>query len=154
MRDIIGFQLNGVNDLNQKLKIVGPEIATRGGAIGVRAGNKFLVNKLVEGAPRGDEDTSRTYTVNGGKESRKVDYGHLYENIKLKKGKPRKEYHQVGLVGTGSAFWGYFLEFGTEKMEPQPWMEPIIKVNSQGALDELVKAMHRYLDRQLKKMGL
>jgi HK97 gp10 family phage protein len=153
MREIIGFELRGVADLRQKLLTVGPEIATKGGAIGVRAGNKHLEKLVVAAAPRGDADTSRTYTVNGGTETRTVDYGHLFENIRVRKGKPQKEYNQVSLIGTGSAFWGYFLEFGTERIAPQPWMGPAIKAGSQGALDALVKSMHRYLDRQLKKMG-
>ncbi len=153
MRDVIGFDLNGVGDLNDKLRRVGPEIATKGGAVAVRAGTKYLAELIRDTAPVGDADTSRTYTVNGGKETRKVDYGHLKDNIKLKKGKARKEFNQVSLIGTGSAFWGYMLEFGTEKMPPHPFMKPAVEAGAQGALDAVVKQLHRYLDRAIKKMG-
>lgn len=153
MRDFIGFSLRGADELTAKMRRVGPEIATKGGAVAVRAGAKFLVGKIVENTPVGDADTTRKYTVNGGKETRTVDYGHLRDNIKLKKGKARKEYNQVHLVGTGSGFWGYFLEFGTEKMAPRLFMKPAIEANSQGALDVVTQQLGRYLDRAIKKMG-
>lgn len=51
-------------------------------------------------------------------------YGHLRENITVVE-YPRNLDRPYGAeVTVGKAFWGYYLEYGTVRMNPHPWFRP------------------------------
>lgn len=55
----------------------------------------------------------------------------------------------AGILGTGAAFWGRFLEFGTRKMSAKPWFGPAFRAAGPEAL-EIIKAELR---AALRKAG-
>lgn len=146
------FQLQGLDKLKATMEALGPELATKAGQTATRAAANVIRDAAREAAPVGDDDTSRTYTVNGGTETRTADYGHLRDNIKTRKGKPRKAHTVVSFVTTGSAFWGRLLEFGTEKMAARPWLKPATDSAASAALAAMTKTLEKALDRAVKKV--
>ena len=145
------FQLHGAKELKASLASLEKEIATKAGQAAVRAGANVIRNRVKAAAPLGDADTSRTYRVKGSTESRTADYGHLRDNIKVAKGKPRKAHTVVSLVTTGKAFWGRMVEFGTTKMSAQSWFKPASDAAAPEAFKQMMTTLEKALARAVKK---
>lgn len=133
MADGFRFRIEGVQQMNRALKEMGPFVATKVGASANRRAAKLVEEAVREAAPRGTGPTSKVRRLKSGV-SRRYDYGRLYENIKLRQQRARKQHHIVHAVTTGNAFWGRFLEFGTKFIVANRWMSRAVTAVAEQAL--------------------
>lgn len=139
------FDIRGFDELEKMLKQLGPEVGTKAGQVATRKAGQHVAKKVRAAAPVGDGDTSRTYTTASGPVT--VDYGHLKRNIRVQK-RRKVERKEVGtIIGTGNAFWGRFLEFGTRKMSARPWFGPAFSAAAGEALDIMKAELRKAIDK-------
>lgn len=123
---MLPIQIEGVRELDAGLASLGTELATVWGHKAFRASADELRDAWITGAPHDPTTRKKYWTLKSG-EANSASYGHLRDNIKVRKVKPQKEHAIVYAVTTGNAFWAYFLEFGTVQMPPRPWARPIVE---------------------------
>jgi HK97 gp10 family phage protein len=116
------FQIDGAAELDAKLARLGQEVATDIGVDAVNAAARALADHWVAIAPFDpNRDPARKY-------------GHLRDEIRVRR-EGTDNVHQIAFrVSTGNAFWGYFYEFGTVRQPPRP----IFRSATEGMKDELV----------------
>jgi HK97 gp10 family phage protein len=131
--------LEGAKELDAALAALDTEVSTRLGVRATRASAASLQVKLKAVAP---------YRP-GTRERRGKDYGHLRDNIGVRKGRSRNTNYVVFDVTTKDAFWGYFLEFGTIHMAAQPWARPAVEA----AKDELVSIQIDVLQKGVDRIA-
>lgn len=141
------FDVGGFDELEKALAKLGPQVGTKEGQKAVMKGARHIAKNIRKAAPVGDADTSRTYSTATGTQT--VDYGHLKRNIRVQRKKRKGPKTVAGILGTGAAFWGRFLEFGTRKMSAKPWFGPAFRSSGPEAL-QIIKAELR---AALKKAG-
>jgi HK97 gp10 family phage protein len=112
-------KLYGVEELKRALEEVGTEVATKIGVKADRKAAQAFRDELRLLAPYDPRNKVRRL-----KSGKIVDYGHLRDQIKVRRAKARKQGHIVFNVTVGTAFWGRFHEFGTVNQPPRPWMRP------------------------------
>ncbi|MFS1511885.1 HK97-gp10 family putative phage morphogenesis protein [Chengkuizengella sp. SCS-71B] len=120
----MGFELQGMNDLVKKLEQMSnqsQEIADEA----LKAGAKVLRAKIEELAPRS------TYNKE-----------HLADNIIISAIKDGK----LNVGPTQDFFYAHFLEFGTSKMDPQPFVQPAFE----SCKDEIQQVMSSVIKSRLK----
>lgn len=139
------FDLRGFDELEKALKALGPQVGTKEGQKAVMKGARHIAKNIRAAAPVGDADTSRTYSTATG--TVKVDYGHLKRNIRVQRKRKKGANTVAGILGTGAAFWGKFLEFGTRKMAARPWFGPAFKQAGPEALNIIKMELKSALDR-------
>jgi HK97 gp10 family phage protein len=123
---MLPIQVEGVRELDAGLASLGTELATIWGHKAFRASAEQVRDAWIAGAPYDPTVRKKYWTLKSG-ETRTAYYGHLRDNIKVRKVKPQKETAIVYGVTTGDAFWAYFLEFGTAQMIARPWARPIVE---------------------------
>lgn len=116
------FQIEGAAELDRKLARLGQEVATEIGVEALSASARALAERWISVAPY---DPARS-------PDRK--YGHLRDEITVRREGTDSANQIAYRVSTGDAFWGYFYEFGTVKQRANP----IFRVTTDGMKDELV----------------
>lgn len=138
------FKVDGLNDILKRMEKVGDNIADKLTKKAARQGAKIFYDGVIAAAPRGP-GRPKSYRVKSG-EVRSIDYGHLADNIKLKITPKRyrnadDRYSAKYDVTTGDAFWAWFLEFGTVKMQPHPFMRPVLDSKAPAAIDQVTTVL-------------
>jgi HK97 gp10 family phage protein len=144
------FKLEGMKELNQALKDLGPQVATKAGTAGARQATNVMRDAVKEAAPRGTEPTKRTWTNKDGSKG-SADYGRLHQNIKTKKVRARKAHTVSFQVTTGKAFWGRFSEFGTEHEPARPWFKPAVDKVAEQVVSALSTELKKAIDKAARK---
>lgn len=139
------FKLEGFDELKRSLEAVGEEIATKAGQAAIRQSAKTLANNVKARAPYEENEEERS--------GASVTYGHLRDNIRIRKGKPRKAHSVSAIVTIGNAFWGRFLEFGTIKMMARPFFRPALEASKEQIVEELHKNLSKALASAVKRHG-
>lgn len=78
--------------------------------------------------------------------------GHLRDNI-IVSVLTRHAMKVVMAIHTGRAFWGNFLEFGTARMPPQPFMRPALDETADKALAVLGRELGKGVEREAAKLA-
>lgn len=118
------FRLEGAKELDAQLVALGVEVAGKLGAAATRKAGKALQAELIDAAPYNPKGpTPKVYTAKDGSVSR-TDYGHLRDNLRVRRVKATKPFMIRFQVTTGRGFWGSFLEWGTVRMSAKPWARP------------------------------
>jgi HK97 gp10 family phage protein len=104
-------KVDGLAELKASLSELGTEVATKVGVKANRDAARELQAHLKATAPH-DTIVSRLNRA----------YGTLRDNIRVRRQRARNQGVIVHLVTIGSAFWGFFQEFGTSRMPARPWM--------------------------------
>lgn len=107
------IKMEGLEDLKANLLALDEAVATKIGVKADRDAANILKSALVEAAPYDPTAESP--------------YGHLRENIRVRKQQVRTAHTIRYVVDTGKAFWGAFVELGTVKMAARPWMRPVFE---------------------------
>lgn len=117
-------RFEGGLELSRGLRTLGEE-ATKVGRRSLRKTANELRDALIDAAPRNKAgETEKSWRRKDGSIGR-ARYGQLFQNIRTRELRVRKN-NTIGMVvSTGNAFWGSFLEWGTEKMDAQPWFRPV-----------------------------
>jgi HK97 gp10 family phage protein len=129
----MAFELTGVNELIANLERVGNNVEQ----VKKRALNEgadVIKQSAKQKCPRDTSARNLAKKYSTGK--------HLADNIiisDVKLGSNGKPYVEIGpqLGDNNDFFYGKFLEFGTEKMDAQPFMEPAFIEKRQQALDKI-----------------
>jgi len=143
--------LQSVADLNSALEALGVELATKAGVSASRKAANLLRDALREAAPFGP-GRDKTWRLKSGELGR-ANYGHLRNNIRVRRVKAKKQHHIVFNVTTGRAFWGSFLEFGTVNMRARPWFRPTIERLYGDLLDAQMVELSAAVARSARRHG-
>lgn len=119
---ITRFAIEGGRELDAMLGNLGTSVATKIGVDAVRASSEALQEAWQRAAPY-DPNPKRDRT-----------YGHLRENIKVRRQGTTNPNVVAFQVTTGDAFWAYFYEFGTAKQPARPIFRGVVE----GMRDQLV----------------
>ncbi len=117
------FQLDGMEQLLRQIEQMGNKVEGELEKKALKEGAEHLRNKIEENAPR------RT-----GKLASEIVVGDIKNgNI------------EVGVDQQGDAFYGHFLEFGTSKMHPSPFMAPTLENEGQTTQNKMANVIKREL---------
>lgn len=150
MADRVTIKIDGLKELEDALMMMAEEVATKRGAAALRKTANTFRDELKEVVPVSDGPTVRHRRLKSG-EVRSYDYGHLRDNIRVQKGKPRKAHTVLYQVTAGNAFWGKFLEYGTRFMRPRPWMRPLFDRRKHALTEELKARLLREVELETRR---
>lgn len=146
-------KIEGVAELKAALAELSNEVATKIGVAADRKAARLMADAMVAIAPYNPKGSYRSRTSKAGIVT-KTDYGHLRDNIRVRRARATTEGKVVFNINTGNAFWGYFLEYGTVKMTARPFMRPAFDAFREQAItvqiDELKTGIER-VARRVKK---
>lgn len=147
----VRVKFSGGKQLQRALEDMGEEMATKTGHQANLKAAQYMREKYVEAAPYQPGPTVKSWRKKNG-DVVTADYGHLKENIRIRRDKAHKEGHIVHLVTVGRAFWGRFLEYGTVKMAARPWMRPAFEANKGAVTGIQREELERLIKRTAKKI--
>lgn len=140
-RNAISIDLQGLKELESALLALDRQVSARIGRKAVRDSAQLLRAVLAVSAP---------YRP-GSRRKRGRDDGHLREILKVVSVRAKKPGLILYRVSTGDAFWGNFLELGTVKMNPRPWMRPTVEAMKGELVAEQVAILKTGIDRAAKR---
>jgi len=181
MKDGVEYSLTGVDEITKKLKALSVDMRLKGGRAALRkAGNVVLAQARANAASVNDPKTPeeiaknlvmrwspRAFKRTGdlmfrvgilGGARRPVD-----DKAARKTERRRKRLGQASLEALGEikgagagnpggdTYYWRFLEFGTEKNPPQPFMRPVMAQVGTAPVDVFVKEYSKALDRAIKR---
>jgi len=98
------------------------------------------------------EDVDRPPESNQSYWDRKLRYGRLLDQIKVRASKRDKAKGMRGAyITTGQAFWGRMLELGTRHIAARPWFAPAFASAKDKILQVLAQRIGKGLEREAKK---
>lgn len=147
----VRVKFTGGKELEQALREMGEEWATKAGYRANLKAAQHMRDRYVEAAPYQPGPTVKSWKRKDGTVV-KADYGHLKENIRVRRDKSRKQGNVVHLVTAGKAFWGRFLEYGTRKMAARPWMRPAFEAHREQAVDIQLGELNSLIERAAKRI--
>lgn len=168
----INFRVEGLKGVIDTLKQLPPEVVSkRGGPI---RSALYKAAKVIQTQARENVQTIVDTPNRGGSD---VSTGALKESITIKRRKPKGngETYTVGIspikrfyadtkhnvrkqrVGKGyyilpPTYYAWFLEFGTERMQPHPFMRPAYEAKKEEAVETFVTETNKGIERVLKKL--
>lgn len=146
------FSINGVDELKRALNALNSESALKVGTSAAREGGKMIKAAFVDAAPVGTEPTAKTRRTRSGNVVA-FDYGHLRDNITVRKRRAERQHQVKFSVGIGAAFWGLIQEFGSRHMAAHPWMRPAFDRAARGVISAVGKLIGSGIEREAKRLG-
>ena len=144
-------KLEGVAELKAALAELSDEVATKIGVAADRKAARLMAAEMAAIAPYNPKGSIRSRTSKKGIVT-KTDYGHLRDNIRVRRARATSEGKIVFNINAGNAFWGYFLEFGTVKMSPHPFMRPAFDATREGAINVQIEELKTGIERVAKRV--
>mgnify|MGYP000948502824 FL=1 len=148
--------LHGLDDVLAKLKALPPEIVSkRGGPVksALRKGAKVIADEAVRNiraiVDGGDDDyvstglLAKSVVVRRDPQPQKSRANERYRVMLSRKKYPGRK---LGTIATGR-----YLEFGTEKQRPTPWLGPAFMSKRQQALETVVRELNAGIARIVRK---
>ena len=145
MPDVIRTKIEGVAELKTALEGLGTEVATKVGVAANRATAREYQATLKQVAPYDPRDKVQRGMVRP--------YGHLRDNIKVTRKKARKQGSIVFWTTIGRAFWGFFVERGTERMSAKPWMLPAFERTRENLASLQIDQLRTGIERAAKRLA-
>jgi HK97 gp10 family phage protein len=150
---MVKIDLKGFKELGERLKAFGPEVAKNGlrsadfaGARVIRDAAKRtvpvksgLLKAQIYAARRRTAEHIAKYSIRV-KAKAKVS--------KIARSKRTRKYREVA----GPNVYGRFIEFGTSKMRPQPFLRPAFLSNVDNAIEAIRGGLGKAIDRAAKKL--
>ena len=150
-------KLEGARELDRVLAQLPKDLAKFKLEQSVRTGANVIRKAWKQAAPR---DSS------GSRSQMSQRFGSLHDNIKTTRvkriGSRVSSASDIGretkgavefVVHTGDAFWGMFLEFGTEKMPAQPWARPAFEAHQREAMNRIGDKLGRELEKTAEELA-
>ena len=157
MADGISFKMEGVDELNAKLKGLTQDLKYKGGRFALRKAAQVLTAKAKDNAKSLDdertaEDISRNITERWNGRLFKAT-GNIGFRIGVMGGAGGNLSKQKlsGLPGGDTRYWRY-LEFGTEKIRATPFMRPVIDASGQDAVNTFIREYDKAASRALRRL--
>lgn len=139
----------GFEDFDKLLSELGPRVENRVLQGAVTGAMRVGAKAVQAAAP---EDMDRPPDTNHSYWDRKLRYGRLKDQIKVRASKRDKNTGQRGAyITTGQAFWGRMLELGTRYISAKPWFEPAFTAVKDQILAELAKRIGKGIEREAAK---
>lgn len=142
MAEIIRAKVEGAAELRTSLAELGTEVATKVGVSAGRRTSNVLRDELRRAAPYDPRESKLNRS-----------YGSLRENIKVSRKKARKQHHIVFWVTIGRAFWGFFQEVGTSRMDAKPWMGPAFAAMRDRLADIQITELRSGIERAARRVA-
>lgn len=122
-------KITGIKELSAALKALGPEVTAKVRMLNLKTGlavQMDAIKSIQRGPKTGRQYTRRsvTHQASAPGEAPATDTGRLAGSVK------RVDDGIEVAVGT-SVEYGAFLEFGTSKIKPRPWLFPALEANRQ-----------------------
>lgn len=153
----VSLSIGGGAELERRLKGLSEEVVKRLALRAARAGSRLMKDAIAAAAPLGPGKAKLRRTRSG--DLVVADYGHLRDNIRMRlPSKRARSGAEAGglfefIITTGQAFWGRFLEEGTAKMAPRPWMRPAFDATADPATDRVGEVLKTGIDAWVRKNG-
>lgn len=141
MAEATRIKLDGVAELKAALAELGEAVATKVGRKAARSAAVEFQGVVKETAPyRPGERTKAS-----------AEFGHLRDNIRVRKARSRTAHTLTYTVSTGNAYWGSFLEFGTVRMAAQPWLRPAFDVVAPRLVNVIIDGLKIGIEAEAKR---
>jgi HK97 gp10 family phage protein len=138
MADSWTIEIKGLKELDAALSALPDEMQAAPVRAGLKAVGKYLAEGMASRAPRDSDVEGVT----------------LAEEIVFEPKVSMAKDTAAVIVGPSKrAFYGRFLEFGTEKMRAQPFMRPTLDEDGQGAVAVFATHMKAGLERAAKRLA-
>lgn len=156
----MGFSIKveGLQELDKRLREFGPKIAANGLRSASLAGAKVFLNAAKETVPvrtgtlRANLVTKRRRTAQN-----VATYAVVVKQITLKHADTRlnRRLRRVGrkYKADGPGFYAKFLEFGSSKMSAKPFLRPAFLSNTEQAIAAVKSGLERAVARAAKRAG-
>ena len=143
-------KIEGLTELKAALAELSDEVATKIGVAADRKAARLLANAMIAIAPYNEQGSVRSRTSKSGVVTR-TNYGHLRDNIRVRRARAKTAGKVVFTINTGNAFWGYFLEYGTVNMEARPFMRPAFDAFKDQAIDVQISELKSGIEKVARK---
>lgn len=156
MADSVTFNIQGLDPLLGKLENLKYETKKKGGRSALRKAAQLVRDAAKQGAAviddpetRADIEKNITERWNSKLNKRTGDLGFRVGVLGGAGGNKTSE-QLSGLPGQDTRHWRY-IEFGTEKVAPRPFMRPALANNIDAATDVFVREYEKVIDRAIKR---
>lgn len=153
MAEVIEFSLIGLDSLLGKLDSVKQDVKFKGGRFALRKAAQLIAAKAKEGAQRVDDpETGRSIADNialrwNGRVFKQT--GDLAFRIGVRHGAVLKNGADTS-TNAPTPHWR-LIEFGTEKMQAQPFMRSALADNIAAATDTFITEYEKAIDRAVRR---
>ena len=150
--------MTGVDELSKKLEGLSYDIQKKGGRFALRKAAQVIRDQAKSNAgaiddPKSREDIVKNITERWGSKYNKRTGDLMFRvGVQGGAGGSTKSSELADLPGGDTRHWR-FVEFGTEKMAPRPFMVPAMEQSAQAATDKFISTMGPAIDRALKRSG-
>lgn len=138
----VAVTLTGVKAIDRRLKKLAPAIQKKVLTQAMRAGMKIIQAQVKANARAafmgGTGATVKGVKVRAVKRSRK----RFGIDVRINKG-----------AYVGETFYSAFLEYGTAKMKPRPFMEPAFRAKGKTARDETIRKALEGVEREVRNLA-
>ena len=138
-------RVEGFREIEKVLKAMPAKVAKKELGKAVRAGSNILLKEARARAPRGGVPSEMS-----------EQFGPLHKKIRVRRAK-RARHSVEDVINEGTAFYGFFLEFGTKHIKAQPWLTPAFDVSATAAVvrigERLGKAVEKITAEQARRFG-
>jgi len=125
------MKIEGLAELHQVLQGLPAKIERNIMRGALRAGTKIIKDQAVLGVP--------------------VDEGNLKKSIRIKTSSKRGVVRATVAAGKDEVVYASYVEFGTSKMTPRPFMRPALDSTKEAAIAAAVDYIKQRLDKELSK---
>lgn len=160
--DNVDIQISGLEPVLARLKNLGPDIRRRSLRNGLRKGANMVRKAAQDAAPKRSgamarnirvQFASRTARRVGGVAFRVgVRGGAQQPGSKTRYARSRRGSSSQTASG-GSTWYWRLVEFGTAKMEAQPFMRPALRNNVERIIDTVAQDVDQGIDQELKRQA-
>ena len=145
-------KLEGVAELKAALAELSNEVATKIGVAADRKAAKAMAAVMVSIAPFAARASTMKYWKTKKNGTQQANYGHLRDNIRVRRVRAKTDNHIVYRIDTKNAFWGYFLEYGTVNMHARPFMRPAFDAFREQAINIQIGELRAGIERVAKRV--
>jgi len=149
------FALQGIDELNEKLKAINKDLKFKGGKLALRRAANFIADKARQyeksfiDDPKTPNDISKNISVQFGRKRFKTT-GDLMFRVGVQGGAILNDGKKAGKGGY--TFYWRFIEFGTERIAAHPFMRPALQNNYFKAEQIFVHEYKRSIDKTVKRV--
>ena len=146
----VNATLKGFAGLEARLKLLGDDVATKIGQAANRAGAVLLLARVKAAAPVGPTPEGAQIIRNTKKGSRTETHHKIRNNLKVIKKRTFGQNAVSNSITVGKAYQASFVEFGSIRQAPNPFMRNALENNQ----DEAIAKIAAIIEKRLTKMGV